>query len=138
MTALDMRTVVAVLLHLPVFFGCSRDVVVSTSYPRSDGRAAFVVDMNKSDGAFELRAIRTAGTESALTKLTVSQCANGQLFYDSKNSVVFAYDFAEILYQSSGEELWVNLSIETCTKGTVACVAVMTSGNYKPPISIAC
>jgi hypothetical protein len=134
-----VRAVVAALFNLPILFGCSRDVVVSTSYPRSDGSVAFIVDMNESDGGFDLRAIRPEGPESeALTRIEVSQCENGQLFWDGKNSVVFAHDYAAIQYHLSGDELGVDLSIEVCTKGSVACTAVVTSDRYKPPIPITC
>lgn len=134
-----MRAVVAVLFSLPILFGCgSADVVESTSYPRSDGSIAFILDIDRSDGAFELRAVQPDKSKAVGTKISVEQCANGQLFWDGKDSVVFAYDYAEILYQSSGEEVGVDLSIETCTNGSVACTAVMTSGSYKPPILIGC
>lgn len=133
-----MRAVVT-LVCLPILFGCGRDVVVSSQHPTDDGRVAFILDLNKSDGGFELRAVRPAESEyEAVTEMAVSQCANGQLFWDGKNSVVFAFDFAEIRYQVSGHELGVDLSIETCTRGTIACTAVMTSNNYGPPIDNVC
>jgi hypothetical protein len=134
-----MRGLVIILFCLPTLLSCNKDVIVSTSYPTRDGRIAFIVDINKSDGGFELRAIRPEGIEvKALTRLSVSQCSNGQLFWDSKDTVVFAYDEAEILYLLSGAEQAVNLSIETCTKGTVTCDAVVTSKNFGPPINNVC
>lgn len=106
-----MRKIVLMLFGLPFLLNCSRDVVVSTAYPKSDGRAAFILDLNKSDGAFELRAVRPEGSESDdVAEIAVSQCANGQL----------------------------DLSIETCTRGSVACSAVLSSRKYGTPIDNVC
>lgn len=68
-----MRKIVMMLFGLPLLFNRSRDVVVSTAYSKRDGRAAFILDLNKSDGAFELRAVRSEGPESdALAEIAVA------------------------------------------------------------------